>query len=372
LPTALSPATEPGTATAAAADAGPEGGVDAYLQVLFPPGSEAIELPGLRSATLYVTAGGGVAQRWRATAMYPGNRPAARILRGLARGVGCLGLSRARRVAGGDDWPLGGFLREALPDAAEVSVLLKLADTTPRATVEIRNAAGCVLGYAKYAVRRNAILRLERERDVLASGLPRGAPEVVKFGPLGNGKVLLLSPLPGRRFWAVLPPPPGLIAFVGRQTASPPVPLSQHPWVAQMRQATSGESDALFAELDAWSWPIVVHHGDLMPSNLCIGPDGEFAAVDWEYGTCTGFPHLDLLQYMLLILAVLRRTPAPAAARRAAAWLASQTGFGISSNVACVLTRLAALDLWVNGRNDGEREDAPGQILWRAIAAGGW
>jgi hypothetical protein len=347
---------------------------EGYLESLFPPGTEVLALPTWRSARLYIPVEPTVARRWRASAMYPGNRAAARAVRLLARAKGALGLgrARARRTAVRADWPLGAFLREALPDAANVSLLLKIADAVPRVTIEVRNAAGLVVGYVKYAAAREMAWRLEHERAVLSSGLARGAPRVLAFGALGEGHALLLSPLCGRRFWPVLPPPAGLLAFADSHTVSPPVALAQHPWVRTIGDKTGGRSDALFAQIDSVPWPVAVHHGDLMPSNLRIGADGAFAAFDWEWGTCRGFPHLDLLQYVLLILLLLRRWSLPAAADYAARWLASRRELGIGLDVARVLTRLAALDRWVNGRDDGAPDDRPDQRLWHGIAMGGW
>src|SRR5690606_34762344 len=105
-----------------------------------------------------------------------------------------------------------------------------------------------------------------------------------------------------------------------------PQTIAEHPWVASI--TTSGEPSlerdlALLAHRE---WPSVFQHGDLAPWNLIRGAGGEVRAIDWEYGSSAGFPHLDAVHYLLQVALLVKRLEASTAEERAAAYLTSHHG----------------------------------------------
>jgi hypothetical protein len=207
-----------------------------------------------------------------------------------------MGLAEVR-VAQSDGWPLGAFVQGVLPEAVSAAVLVCAEDNKPNAklTVQLRNEKGEILGYLKYAEKRVACRRLDQEYSVLST-LQKGlGPEVLKYGTLGNGTALLVTPILGRVLLSPLPPPEGVAAYLMSLVLSSPVPLEAHPWVQSIRERSSN-----VAQLDAWfdvlanrRWPVVVQHGDFAPWNLLRSPRGEIKAFDCN-------ERLSLLRFCLL------------------------------------------------------------------------
>lgn len=216
-------------------------------------------------------------------------------------------------------WPLGELLRDVLPDANVAAVLIGTPGPAQKIVVECRDAHDRVLGYVKCAQLPAARRRLCHERDIL-NALPQGVgPSALKYASWQGGDALVLSPVPGIPLPCTLPAPPALLAFVRRLAASGPVvDGDDHPWL-QRERATTLDSD--LALLRARPWPVIFQHGDLAPWNVHRTSNGTVQAIDWEYGTATGFPFIDLAYYVLQTAALIYRWPPARAARYAAASL---------------------------------------------------
>jgi hypothetical protein len=281
-----------------------------------------------------------------------------------------MGLAEVR-VAQSDGWPLGAFVQGVLPEAVSAAVLVCAEDNKPNAklTVQLRNEKGEILGYLKYAEKRVACRRLDQEYSVLST-LQKGlGPEVLKYGTLGNGTALLVTPILGRVLLSPLPPPEGVAAYLMSLVLSSPVPLEAHPWVQSIRERSSN-----VAQLDAWfdvlanrRWPVVVQHGDFAPWNLLRSPRGEIKAFDWEYGVMKGFPYLDFAYYALQTSQLIYRLAPAKGTERAVRYLTNEPRFALSSTEALALVRLAAYDAYHRYLEDGMAPDEGPQPFRRAV-----
>jgi len=220
------------------------------------------------------------------------------------------------------------------------------------------------LGYLKYGEKEAARRRLEQERRVL-EGLPSGAgPELLKFGPFGDGEALLTTALVGKRVPPTVDLGEDLGDFLASLVVSPPVPLEAHPWVGLVRAQPGLDLDPWFEVLGSKSWPIVVQHGDFAPWNMLRRPDGTLGVIDWEYGALESFPHLDLAYCLLQVLALIQRQAPEKAAEYASRYLIQQPDLALNGEEARTLIRLAAYDAYFKSQEDGQPDNA-GLQAWR-------
>jgi hypothetical protein len=263
---------------------------------------------------------------------------------------------------------LAEFAQDVMPQLTSAVVLVGTPGPTQQLTVQLWDKTGRILGYLKYAEERTtARRRLQQERFML-SNLPHGVgPELVKFGPLGNGDALLESVLQGKPLRTTLPPGEDLIPLLDSLVVAPPVPLDAHPWVRRMRDLGPPAVDAWFEPLSSRRWPVVIQHGDFAPWNLLRRPDGVLQAVDWEHGTLEGFPYLDLVHFILQTSALVYRLAPPKAARNAASYLSRQPSLALNQVEAHALVRLTAYDAYIKTSGDGQLDKAPLQVWRRAI-----
>lgn len=73
-----------------------------------------------------------------------------------------------------------------------------------------------------------------------------------------------------------------------------------HPWIVSLL------ASGCPTDVERWSkvlhrrrWPLVVLHGDLLPSNIAMRVGGELVLVDWEFGSLAGFPGVDAAQWVI-------------------------------------------------------------------------
>ena len=334
----------------------------ANLGTFFPRDTNVLALPNWHNPRLCLPAQHFI-QRWDDSSLYPASRFLARLYRLSLRMKAATGLAETRRVRSGG-WPLGDFIREALPQATSVVTLVGTPGPAQKITAQIRCGRGEVLGYLKYAEKAPARNRLRHERHVLHN-LPGGVgPRLMKFGPLGKGEALLTSALSGDRLPVTLPPSARLTDLCRLLAVSPPVALETHPWIVQIREREGQKLDPWLEVLARKEWPVVVQHGDFAPWNMLQRTDGTLGVIDWEYGTLEGFPHLDLAYYLLQVSALIYRRTAITAAEYTADYLTGQAGLELDREEAEVLTRLAAYDAYLKSREDGQ-PDGNDLQAWR-------
>lgn len=328
--------------------------------MFFPPGARVLALPTWRNPRLYLPTRS-VTQRWTQSVLYPASRPAARIYRLALRLKAAAGVARVRTVPAGD-WPLWAFAKNLYPRLASTVVLVGTAGPTQHVTVQLRDDAGQVLGYLKYAEKDRAQTRLRHEHFMLSNVPADVAPAPLKLGPLGSGEALIKSPLPGYPLLATFLPAEELTGLLDSLGVSPPVPLEEHPWVR--KHARGCVPEAWLEVLANRNWPVVVQHGDFTPWNLIQGPDGKLRAVDWEYGALEGFPGLDLAHYVLQTSALVHRRKPAEAVRYAVDYLLRQSPPPLTRVEAQAVIRLAAHDAYQKALRDG-RPPASKLQLWR-------
>lgn len=334
-------------------------------EAFFPPGTPVVALPSWNNPRLYIPAKGFL-QRWKGSAFYPAFRLHARFYRLLLRAGAAVGLV-AVRVARSDGWPIGAFIQAALPHVVSVTVQVGTPGPVQKITVQLSAEGGKVVGYLKYAEKAVACKRLQQEYEVL-SGLPKGVgPLPLRYGSLGAGIALHTTPVPGKLLPAKLPPAAGFASFLQILTAAPPLPLEVHPWAQAIRVPGEGCVERWLEALADRKWPVVIQHGDLAPWNLLSAPNGKLRAIDWEYGSQTGFPYVDLAQYMFQVAALLYHWSPSKAMDYTIHYLTRQPWPGLTSAEAGAIAGLTVYQAHRHALEDGHAPDAPMQAWRRAV-----
>lgn len=329
----------------------------------FPEGTPVVAIPGWERPRLYV-AGCPRALRWRASALFPAYRPAARVRRVILR---CLAQLSLRPRRGEGPYLLGALVRDAGGGLTPSAVLVGTPGPAQKLTVQLVDGKGRVAAYLKYGESPAAVRRLEREHAVLRR-LPRDAgPAVLAFGHVGRGVGLLLTALSGRPLAARIWPPSGAVAYIkGLVTGAEEVPAADHPWLRRL--ASCEPIAARWCEaLDFRRWQVVPEHGDFAPWNV-LHDGRQVHALDWEYGSLEGFPGADLAHYVLQAAALLGRWPPEAARACAVRFLRDVPWLRLGEREAEALVRLTALAAYRRALEDGHAPSEPLQAWRRRVA----
>jgi hypothetical protein len=334
-------------------------------EAFFPAGTPVVALPSWDNPRLYMAAQDPL-RRWEGSAFYPAFRPHARFYRLLLRARAAVGLV-AVRVAQSEGWPVGAFIQAAPPHISSVAAQVGTPGPAQKITVQLSAEGGKVVGYLKYAEKAVACKRLQQEYEVL-SGLPQGiGPRPLRYGSLGKGLALHTTPVQGKLLPAKLPPVAGFASFLQILTAAPPLPLEAHPWARAIRLPGEGCVERWLESLADRKWPVVIQHGDLAPWNLLSTPNGKLRAIDWEYGSPTGFPYVDLAQYMFQVAALLYRWSPSKAMDYTIRYLTRRPWPGLTSAEAVAIAGLAAYQAHRHALEDGHAPDAPVQAWRQAV-----
>jgi hypothetical protein len=343
--------------------------------VLFPAGTPVVALPDWRRPRLLVPARTS-RQIWRGTRFYPAYRWTGRLfhlalrLRAMAR--------LAPRAAtpptlDGERDRLEDFLTEVAP-VAVIAVQVGMPGGAQKLTARLVDTDDRVVGFLKCAEQPLARSRLRNEYDVLRRLPPGVGPTPLKFGTVRGLDVLLLAPVAGRHPRATMDPPPALHRLLASLATPQRATIEQHPWARALGDGLASVAPVASAveALAGRAWPVTFRHGDLAPWNLLRAPDGRLVAIDWEYGSATGLPGLDLAQYMLQVaLLVVRCSPEAALDRatRALQSAAALDGPPLSRRESAALAVLAAYETYRASALEGLTDRDPRQVWRRAVWA---
>lgn len=210
-----------------------------------------------------------------------------------------LGLLPIRIANSSETLPLYEFVEEIIPQMSWAVIIVGVLSPAPKLVIQIWDRWGRIVGYLKYGEQPTACRQIQREYEILTR-LDR-EPKPLKCGTLGKGTALLLSPVSGKPLPGTLPPVKGVSNYLQSLTISQPIPLERHPWIQNIREYPKERLDRWLDALSGRDWPIAVHHGDFHSRNILRTKDRKISAIDWEYGTLEGFPHLDLANYFLML-----------------------------------------------------------------------
>jgi hypothetical protein len=336
---------------------------------VFSPGTPLLALPSWRAPRLLLSQSGGLIRRWQNSAFYPATRPTAKLYRLGLRMKAALGCGKTYPAVT-DRWVLPEFVEDCLPAVASIVLQTRPSGPNQKFTVELRDRDSAVVGYIKYATEGLARRRLAQEYAMLMR-LPAGfGPTPLKFGKMGDGVALLVTPLCGRKVGVKLPPSPEVVAFAKSLEIAAPVPFTAHPYIRAVREHFGTRLDPVLEDLAAREWPIVLQHGDLVPWNLRRRRQSNaLAAFDWEFGTPDGFPYTDLAYFVLQTALLIYSWPAIKSTIYTMRWLHQR--FDLGEREARALVRLAMVEAYLHGRDNGYPDDHPIQAwrlrIWRGL-----
>lgn len=324
------------------------------------PNTRILALPRASRPRLYLSSES-ASQRWRHSGFYPAFRWTAQAFRVALRLRAALGLTRTQRNPDAK-WALSAFVQDCLPELDAAVVSLGTPGPAQKATVQLWCGAS-VVGYLKYAKTPAAKARLEQEHRILRELPGTVGPTVLKCADFSEGRALVTAPVAGRVVSARLPLGEGMRTFLRGLRQPRSHALESHPWVLNFEERFGGVPDAWLEPLANREWPVVFQHGDFTPWNVLQSPNGARTAIDWEYGSVTGFPHLDAAHYLLQTGALIRRWRPVRALANATRHLDES----LSPGQAEALVRLAAFEAFQNALVDGNDPDAPLQAWRRAV-----
>jgi hypothetical protein len=290
-------------------------------ELFFPPGTDIAEVhaPGGRH---WLVPMNNARVRWSSFGLYPAHRRRGRVYRALLKawlsfGGGGFTHRVVRKLTA--DWPLGDLLLPDMPTLSTAAVYMGNPGPDRKLTVQLMDAGGNVLGYAKYADRDRPRSLIANEARMLATIPEDVGPRLVRFAPFLQGELLVQTRLPGQ---TRMPRSPRLykaqVRFLERLIQPGGVyPISEHPFVTSL-YARAGARKAMLEEvvlaLGNSEWPVAFMHGDLSPTNMHYWR-GTYLAFDWEYGRQGGLAYLEA-PHPLIEFASLIRGDDPQSAKR--------------------------------------------------------
>jgi hypothetical protein len=229
-------------------------------------------------------------------------------------------------VHGDDAGSLASYLAEVAGEPVTFSLGIGTARVNRKPVLQVFDAGGRSLGFAKIGDSAQARLDVRAEAASLERISTVGwdhlqVPRVLHLGMWTDMVVLLQSALPTsplqrpRHQWSV---PRAAMDELAGAFAESPAPLADLPWIHQQRRIAERLAnertratldrclDALVDLAGSRAWPIGAWHGDWTPWNMARAPqNGQVQLWDWERFE-TGVPRgLDPFHY--LVNAVTRR-----------------------------------------------------------------
>lgn len=333
------------------------------LDGLFPVGSRIVGLPDNENPRLLVM-GDTVFKRWTESAFYPAYRTSAKAYRLLLRLKAALGIHSVR-LAFSDTWLVRDFVQDIFPQISSMVILVGTSSPTQKLIIQVWDEHR-VIGYLKFAQTEASRIRLEKEHEVLRT-LPEGfGPRVIRFGEMGNGTGLLLTPVLGKALSARLPPHHMVWDFVRSLETSHILPIDVHPWLQKLQLYDGGCVASWVDRLSRRKWPITYQHGDLAPWNLFSSANNALVAIDWEHGTVEGFPYVDSIHYVLQISLLIYRL-SPSKAKHLVMQYLTHRLSGFAHDEIEALVNLSVFSTFKQAEQDGHSEYSYYQAWRRAV-----
>lgn len=333
------------------------------LNGLFPCVAYIVGLPNNDNPRL-LCMGNNAIKRWKESAFYPAYKPSAKAYRLLLRLKAALGF-QAVRLTHSDRWLVREFVKDIFPKISSVAILVGTAGPTQKLIIQIWDDHS-VIGYMKFARSLTARVRLGKEHEVLLA-VPNGVgPKVLRFGEIGGGEALLITPVTGKPVSTQLPPRYTIWDFSRALETSQTVSIDVHPWIRMLRLSYGDSLDSWIDRLSQRKWPIAFQHGDLAPWNLFYCSNCPLVAIDWELGAIEGFPYLDIIHYFLQVsLLIYNRSPQRAKAL-VMQYLSHQLR-SLNSYQIEALVNLSAFSTFKQAELDGHLDTSYYQTWRRAI-----
>jgi hypothetical protein len=258
----------------------------------------------------------------------------ARAARGLLRW--CLVLAAP--------WPGQRFRLNVQPDAPFWRFLTSLpsAAPSPRFGILAGNPASpgqrflllcfdaehrpCAVVKAGLTPRAHELIQCEETILASVAGKFKGIPALLATFRSGQVRAIATPFAPGRSprqsDESVLPAL--LNAWVDTERT---IPLSEAPAWRTLEEACAADRQfqAIASKLRFQQVHPCLQHGDFVPWNIKVSPDGGWTVLDWERGQLTGIPGWDWFHYILQTGILVKRLPTRALVRQAEQLLASDS-----------------------------------------------
>lgn len=290
------------------------GGVPHAVRALLPKHQDVLELRSGGLPRWFIPLGG-PRTRYNGLALYPAVRWRSRAYRTALRlwlvAGGGRGVNRLARVIPreGCGWALGEKLLPDMPTLATAAVYVGTPGPEQKATVQLMDAGGRVLGFAKYADSPRTRLLIANEARMLRAIPENTGPSLVRFMPFLGGDLLVETPLPGRVQTPKLRPGRAQMRILDRLVLPDEIyAASEHPFVEGLRERAGERVEMLegvVADLKGGAWPVAIAHGDLSPWNM-RRHRGVCLAFDWEHGSRGGMAYLEAAHAPIQVASLLR------------------------------------------------------------------
>lgn len=334
------------------------------LSLFFKSGTNLIAIPSKEKPRLIFPEATPF-QQWLDCSQCPTFTENKRPKRLLLRFKAALGRDKLR-VGDTKGYLLDNFIGEKLSQVSRGLVLVGTPGPAQKITVQLRDSSENIIGYLKYSDKPAAMQRLAQEFNVLLK-LPAGlGPLPLRFGSLGSGEALLLSPLPGKKMPSFLPPPSELSIVLRAMLLSTQYSIYDHPWIQTLSEKSDLGFDMWLKPLAGRRWPTVILHGDFAPWNI-LQDMNRLNLLDWEYGSLEGFPYMDLVYFMLQVAALVYSWKPSEAFRYIEIYLSRELQGFLDAFEIRSLIRLSAYSAYLQALQDGHKPDAPIQNWRRAV-----
>jgi Phosphotransferase enzyme family len=332
-------------------------------EIFFPPGIRVVALPSWSHPRLLVPMTT-LVERASASGFYPAFRIRGRLFHWMLRVKAVLAVGARTSTAAPP--VVSEFLEDVLPKARVRAVQVGMKGHARKCILQLADDSGMVVGYVKCAESPLARQRLRDEFHLLGKLPPGAGPIPLKLGSVGNYDALLLDVVPGKALRPIVPPPHKVREFTRALLQPDFYTFESHPWV-QAHSDRSDEMRRFFEALSRRTWPVAIQHGDFAPWNLIEGADGGLTAIDWEYGDYSGFPGLDLAQYVLQVAGLIRRWSPTQAREYVISQLMGDEHLHLTRGEAAALVGISAYRSYQNTAIEGHLPTDWAQVWRRAV-----
>ena len=284
------------------------------VRALLPGHQDILELRGGGVPRWFVPLDG-PRTRYNSLSLYPAVRWRSRAYRAALRlWILAGGGRRAHHLArviprGAGGWELGEKLLPDLPTLATAAVCVGTPGPEQKATVQLMDAGGRVLGFAKYADSPRTRLLVANEARMLRAIPEDTGPRLIRFTPFLGGDLLVQTPLPGHIRAPKLRPNRAQMRLLERLVLpGEAYAASEHPFVESLRRRAGGRRemvDGVVADLKGGAWPVAISHGDLSPWNM-RQRRGSCRAFDWEHGSQEGMAYVEAAHASIQLASLIR------------------------------------------------------------------